>query len=79
MLSVRNGSGAVVARRRIPAVAVGERGTWSLVAQWPRGTYTVRGRAFDVAGRRQVAGGQATLVVRGKSVPRASALPGTRR
>ncbi len=79
VLSVRNGSGAVVARRRIPAVAVGERGTWSLVAQWPRGTYTVRGRAFDVAGRRQVAGGQATLVVRGKSVPRASALPGTRR
>ena len=73
MLSVRNGSGTVVARRRIPAVAVGERGTWSLVARWPRGTYTVRGRAFDVAGRRQVDGGRATLVLRGKSVPSAAA------
>ena len=73
VLSVRNGSGAVVAKRRIPAVAVGERGTWSLVAHWPRGTYTVRGRAFDVAGRRQVDGGRATLVLRGKSASSAAA------
>ena len=35
------------------AVAVGERGTWGLRATWPAGRYSVRGRAFDVAGMRQ--------------------------
>jgi hypothetical protein len=42
VLSVRNARGRVVARRRIPAVAVGERGSWRVVATWPR---LRRGRA----------------------------------
>ena len=72
-LSVRSPGGAVLARRRIPAVAVGERGAWTLLARWARGTYTVSGRAYDVAGRRQAEDSRATLVVRGSAVTQASA------
>ncbi len=64
-LSVRDAAGRVVARRRIPAVAVGERGVWSLTANWPQGRYSVRGRAYDVAGRRQATATRAAVVVRG--------------
>ena len=53
VLTVRDVAGNVVAQRRIPAVAVGERGTWSLRATWPAGRYSVHGRAYDVAGKRQ--------------------------
>ncbi len=71
VISVRDAHGALLAKRRIPAVAVGERGVWSFAADWPAGAYGVRGRAFDVAGRRQTASARATLVVRG--APGASA------
>jgi C1A family cysteine protease len=64
-LSVRNAAGKVVASRRIPAVAVGERGVWSLTANWPQGRYSVRGRAYDVAGRRQATASRAAVLVRG--------------
>ena len=64
-LSLRDAGGRVVARRRIPAVAVGERGVWSLTAKWPQGRYSVRGRAYDVAGRRQATATRAAVVVRG--------------
>ena len=53
VLTVRDGGGGVVARARIPAVAVGERGTWSFRAAWPAARYHVTGRAYDVAGMRQ--------------------------
>jgi C1A family cysteine protease len=78
MLRVRNADGAVVAERRIPAVAVGEHGSWTLRATWPPGVYSVRGRAFDVAGHRQVADSRAVLVVRGKAAPRAAPPAGPR-
>ena len=74
VLTVRDAGGAVVAQRRVPAVAVGERGTWSVKATWPAGRYTVLGRAFDVAGRRQTAASRASVLVRG-SAPAASAPP----
>ena len=73
VLSVRTQGGTVLARRRIPAVAVGERGSWTLMAKWARGTYAVTGRAYDVAGRRQAEEGRATLLVRGSVVPQAYA------
>ena len=65
VLSVHDSSGAVMAERRIPAVAVGERGVWGFTANWPRGTYRVSARAYDVAGHRQAAPGTAALVLRG--------------
>ena len=68
VLTVRNAAGKVVARRRLPAVVVGERGVWELRANWPRGSYTVRGRAYDVAGRRQPSASRAAVVVRGAAV-----------
>jgi C1A family cysteine protease len=64
-LSVRSASGRVVAHRRIPAVVVGERGVWSFTAYWPQGRYSVRGRAYDVAGGRQETATRATVLVRG--------------
>jgi len=70
VLSVRDSRGRLIARRRIPAVAVGERGAWRVRASWPRGRYTVRASASDVAGRRQAAR-RASIVVRG-SAPAAS-------
>jgi C1A family cysteine protease len=75
VLRVRDASGTVVAERRIPAVAVGERGTWTLVANWPRGRYSLRGRAFDVAGHRQAQDSRAALVLRGAAAA-ASVAPG---
>jgi C1A family cysteine protease len=73
VLSVRTSGGAVLAKRRVPAVAVGERGSWTLLAKWARGAYTVTGRAYDVAGRRQAEDSRATLVVRGSALPQATA------
>jgi C1A family cysteine protease len=80
ILAVHDGSGKLVARRRIPAVAVGERGVWSFVARWRRGRYSVTGRAFDVAGHRQAEVGRAVLLLRGAAVSRPSAarVPGGR-
>ena len=76
VLTVRDDGGGVVARRRIPAVAVGEHGTWSVRATWPAGRYRVSGRAYDVAGMRQVTASQATVVVRGSGAADVrSALP----
>ena len=72
-LSVRDSSGNVVARRRIPAVAVGERGVWSLRADWPQGRYGVRGRAYDVAGGRQQTATRAAVIVRGGAPAAATA------
>ncbi|NLE21938.1 MAG: hypothetical protein GX624_04050 [Actinobacteria bacterium] len=63
-LRVRDAGGRLVAQRRIPAVAVGERGTWSFRVTWKAGRYSVRARAFDVSGRRSQAS-RATVVVRG--------------
>jgi C1A family cysteine protease len=77
-LSVRDAAGRVLARRRIPAVVVGERGVWRVVADWPRGTYTVRARACDVAGHRQVTAGRASVVVRGSAPAAARARFGRR-
>ena len=79
VLTVRDGGGGVVARRRIPAVAVGERGTWSFRATWPAGRYHVTGRAYDVAGMRQATASQATVVVRGSAPPAARAGASPRR
>jgi C1A family cysteine protease len=73
VLSVRDRGGTLLLRRRIPAVAVGERGVWRFTARWPAGRYTVRGLAYDVAGHRQAAPGRAVLLVRGRAVPRATA------
>ncbi len=78
VLAVRDASGALVAKRRIPAVAVGERGVWSFVARWPRGRYAVTGRAFDVAGHRQNAASRAVLLLRGGAVARTSGRSGAR-
>ena len=72
VLTVRDGGG-VVARVRIPAVAVGERGTWSFRAAWPAARYHVTGRAYDVAGMRQATASHATIVVRGSAPPAARA------
>lgn len=68
VLKVRDSTGALVARRRIPAVAVGEHGAWSFVAAWRRGRYRVSARAFDVAGNRQAGASAAALVLRGAPV-----------
>jgi C1A family cysteine protease len=65
VLAVHDATGRLVARRRIPAVAVGEHGVWSFFAGWTRGRYSVTGRAFDVAGHRQEVVGRAVLVLRG--------------
>jgi C1A family cysteine protease len=65
VLEVRGGSGKVLARRRIPAVAVGERGTWTFAARWRPGEYVVAGRSFDVAGHRQARESRDVLVLRG--------------
>jgi C1A family cysteine protease len=73
-LSVRDAAGRVVAQRRIPAVAVGERGVWTPRAGWSQGRYSVSGRAYDVAGHRQAAAGRATVVVRGAATGAAPAL-----
>ncbi len=67
VLTLRDSAGGVVATRRIPAVAVGERGTWSVRATWPAGRYSVRGRAYDVAGKRQAKASRAVVTVRGFS------------
>ena len=64
VLTVRDAAGRVMARRRLPAVAVGERGVWHLSSGWPRGRYSVRGHAYDVAGRRQAVATRATIIVR---------------
>jgi C1A family cysteine protease len=72
-LSLRDGAGRLIAHRRIPAVAVGERGVWALRASWPRGRYSVRGRAYDVAGNRQATASRAVLVVSGAAPVAASA------
>ena len=63
VLTVRDAAGRVMARRRLPAVAVGERGVWYLSSGWPRGRYSVRGHAYDVAGRRQAVATRATIIV----------------
>ncbi len=76
VLTVRDGGGGVVAKRRIPAVAVGERGIWNLRVTWPAGRYEVSGHASDVAGMRQATASRATVVVRGSP---ASAWPGSAR
>jgi C1A family cysteine protease len=73
-LSLRDAAGRLIAHRRIPAVAVGERGVWALRASWPRGRYSVRGRAYDVAGGRQATSSRAAVVVGGVA-PAASAVP----
>jgi C1A family cysteine protease len=64
VLTVRDAKGRVMARRRLPAVAVGERGVWSLSRSWPRGRFSVRGLAYDAAGRRQAVATRATIIVR---------------
>jgi C1A family cysteine protease len=66
-LSVRSAAGKLMAHRRIPAVVVGERGVWNFTANWPQGRYSVRGRAYDVAGRRQATATRAAVIVRGVS------------
>jgi len=63
VLRVRDAAGRVRASRRIPAVAVGERGTWTLRAGWPPGTYRASAVAFDVAGHRQPAASADTFRV----------------
>jgi C1A family cysteine protease len=78
VLAVRDGSGALVAQRRIPAVAVGESGVWGFVAKWPRGTYAVTGRAFDVAGHRLATASHAVLVLKGAAGARAADGPAAR-
>jgi len=75
VLKVRDARGTVLAQRRLPAVVVGERGTWSVRATWPAGAYTVTGRAYDVAGNRQPKASRAALRVHG-SAPAAVALAG---
>jgi hypothetical protein len=40
---------------------------WSFTANWPQGRYSVRGRAYDVAGRRQATATRAAVIVRGVS------------
>ena len=72
-LSLRDAAGRLIAHRRIPAVAVGERGVWALRANWPHGRYSVRGRAYDVAGGRQATASRAAVVVGG--VAPAAAVP----
>jgi C1A family cysteine protease len=74
-LSVRNSAGKLMAHRRIPAVAVGEHGVWSVRANWPQGRYSVRGRAYDVAGGRQAKAARAVVLVRGAEAA-SSAAPG---
>ena len=63
VLSVRDRHGLLLVRRRIPAVMVRERGTWSFRCRWRAGSYAVRARAYDVAGNRQAHASRATLTV----------------
>jgi len=63
VLVVRDARGRLVQKLRVPAVCVGERGVWKLAARWPAGRYTITGRAYDVAGRRQVRASRAMLLV----------------
>jgi C1A family cysteine protease len=78
VLAVHDASGRLMARRRIPAVAVGEHGAWSFFAGWPRGRYAVTGRAFDVAGHRQAEVGRAVLVLRGAAARTPAPVQGRR-
>lgn len=58
VLRVRDAGGRVRASRRIPAVAVGERGTWTFRVNWAPGAYTASAVAFDAAGHRQARASQ---------------------
>lgn len=61
---VRNASGRLLRRVRIPAVAVGERGVWRFTCRLRPGTYRLEARAWDVAGNRQRSLSRATLRVK---------------
>jgi hypothetical protein len=63
VLTVRDRHGVLLKKRRIPAVMVGERGTWSFRCRWRAGAYTVRARAYDVAGNKQATASRAILTV----------------
>ncbi len=73
VLDARDEEGDLLLKRRIPAVAVGERGVWMLPAGWPEGAYTVTGRAYDVAGNRQTAPARAVVVIRDAAAPESGA------
>jgi hypothetical protein len=51
-LWLRDSSGRVLRKMRIPAVSVNERETWRFAAPKRRGDYRVVARAWDVAGHR---------------------------
>lgn len=78
VLAVKDARGSTLVKRRIPAVAVGERGTWTLRADWPKGTYHVTARAYDVAGRRQAEASKATVLLKGRAVAGPAAAAGLR-
>ena len=53
-LWLRDASGQVLRKLRIPAVSVNERETWRFAAPKRRGDYRIVARAWDVAGHRSV-------------------------
>ncbi len=53
-LSVVSGHGVVALSTRVPGVQVGQSREWSFRCDLPPGSYTVVGRAYDVAGHKQV-------------------------
>ena len=62
-IAVLDADGKTVASTRIPAVQAGEQGTWTFTCDLPAGTYTLVGRAYDVAGNRQTGSTRAALRV----------------
>jgi C1A family cysteine protease len=62
-IAVRRADGRIVASTRIPAVQVGEQGTWSFRCGLQPGGYALVARAFDVAGNAQAGASGAVLRV----------------
>jgi C1A family cysteine protease len=63
VLKVRDSSGRVIVRKRVPAVVVGQHRVWSFGGPLRRGSYQVGVRAYDVAGNRQGTASRAALRV----------------
>jgi len=64
-LSVLTSRGVAVFSTRVPGVQVGQTREWSFRCDLPRGSYRVVGRAYDVAGNRQVIASRGRLDVGG--------------
>jgi len=62
-LDVLDARGLVIESQRVPAVAVGESGTWRFRCWLPAGAYRLTARAYDAAGNAQLRAADAVLRV----------------